>query len=506
MQNTLTGKTGDVIALLGGLLFPLAFAPFFLFPLSILCLAALFITWSCASPGRVAWRAFLFGFGMFSVGVSWIYVSLHTFGNMPMMLAAVSVAGLIALLSLFPAVGAYVQARIARGHSITAMTLLMPAGWMLAEWLRDWVLTGFPWLSAGYSQVNSWLGHFAPWVGVYGVSLVVALCAGLLTAIVLNPRKFAAKGVLMIIFIFTLAWAADRVQWSTAEGEPLRVALVQGNIPLIAKWQPDESLRIRDLYLQTSLTLPDRDLIVWPESALPFFVDEVGDEFWQELRKHPADFIFGLLEREPGGTPYYNSVVAVSDELEFYRKKHLVPFGEFLPFKPLFSWVIGRLEIPMADFTSWQAPQPALTAAGQQASISVCYEDAFPLGVRTALPQATLLVNVSEDAWFGDSLAPHQRLQIAQMRAMETARPFVRAANTGVSAVIDPRGKIVTQTPQFQFAVLQSHVQPMSGATPFVRFGNYPMLILMVVLAVAGTLSTRRFEKKSEVGAIRGGS
>ena len=436
---------------------------------------------------------------MFSVGVSWVYVSLHTFGNMAPILAAVSVTGLIALLSLFPLVGAYVQARIARGHSIAAMTLLMPAGWLLAEWLRDWVLTGFPWLSAGYSQVNSWLGHFAPWVGVYGVSLVIALCAGLLAASVLNPRKFAKKGITLIVTIFVLAWSADRVEWSTPEGESLRVALVQGNTPLTAKWQPDESLRIRDLYLQTSLTLPDRDLIVWPESALPFFVDEVGDEFWQVLREHPADFIFGLLEREPGGTPYYNSVVAVSDELEFYRKKHLVPFGEFLPFKPLFSWVIGRLEIPMADFTSWKAPQPTLAAAGQQAGISVCYEDAFPLGVRTALPQATLLVNVSEDAWFGDSLAPHQRLQIAQMRAMETARPFVRAANTGISAVIDSRGKIVTQTPQFQFAVLQSHVQPMSGATPFVRFGNYPMLVMMVLLAAVGAVLTKSGKEKPDL-------
>ncbi len=406
-------------------------------------------------------------------------------------LAAVSVAGLIALLSLFPAVGAYVQARIACGHSIAAMTLLMPAGWMFAEWLRDWVLTGFPWLSAGYSQVNSWLGHFAPWVGVYGVSLIVAVCAGLLAASVLNPRRFGFKGGALIAVIFMLAWSADRVAWSTPEGESLRVALVQGNIPLTAKWEPDQSIRIRDVYLQSSLTLSDRDLIVWPESSLPYFVDEVGDDFWQALREHPADFILGLLEREPGGTPYYNSVVAVSDELEFYRKKHLVPFGEFLPFKPLFSWVIGRLEIPMADFTSWKAPQPALTAAGQRAGISVCYEDAFPLGVRKALPQATLLVNVSEDAWFGDSLAPHQRLQIAQMRAMETARPFVRAANTGVSAVIDPRGNIITQTPQFQFDVLLSDVQPMSGVTPFVRFGNYPMLIAMLFLAITGAALTR---------------
>jgi apolipoprotein N-acyltransferase len=295
----------------------------------------------------------------------------------------------------------------------------------------------------------------------------------------------------LFIFLFAIAWPADKLRWATPTGESLKVALVQGNVPLTAKWQPDESTRIRDMYLQTSLTLPDRDLIVWPESALPFYVDEVEQTFWQTLREHPADFIFGLLEREPGGQPYYNSVVSISDDLEFYRKQHLVPFGEFLPLKPLFSWVVDYLEIPMADFTSWKPPQTALSAANQKAGISVCYEDAFPLGVRAALPQATILVNVSEDAWFGDSLAPHQRLQMAQMRAMETARPFIRAANTGISAVIDERGNIVSQTPQFQFAVLQSHVQPMTGATPFVRFGNAPMLVMTFALGFFGVLLTR---------------
>lgn len=483
----------DALTIGAGLLYPLSFAPFGWSPLVFVALAALFFCWDRADPGRAAWRGFLFGCGAFGLGVSWVYVSLHEFGNMPAPMAVVAVIGFVALLSAFLALGGWLQARLGRGAPVMVRwALVMPAAWVLGEWLKDWVMTGFPWLAAGYTQVGFLFEGFAPWLGVYGVSLVTASAAGCVAAGMLHYRTGGRTGLGACLALVVLGWGLSRIDWVEPVGEPLDVALVQGNVALADKWQPGRGGEIRDLYLERSLPLTDRDLVVWPESALPYYFDQVDPELWEILDRHPADFVLGILERQQQPERYYNSVVVVNDGLAPYRKRHLVPFGGFLPVKPVFGWVVDYLQIPMADFTGWEATQPALPAAGHRLGISVCYEDAFPLDVRRSLPQATVLVNVSEDAWFGDSFAPHQRLQMAQMRALETARPFLRAANTGVSAIIDPRGAVVARSPQFETYVLTGTVQPTGGVTPFVRYGNVPAVALMVTMLVAGWAGSRR--------------
>lgn len=489
------GARGDLTGLLAGAVFPLAFAPLRWFPLGVICLAVLYTLWLGSGPRRAAWRGFLFGLGAFGVGVSWVYVSLHNFGNMPAPMAAVAVAGFVMLLAAFPAAAGWAQGAMGGAAGpVCRLAMIMPAAWVTAEWLREWVLTGFPWLLAGYSQSDWWPADVAAWLGVYGVSLVTAIVSGLLVSVLGLPGR-RLRGIVLAAALLAACAIAGRVSWVRSVGEPIDVALVQGNVPLGDKWS-GERTRLVDRYLSMSAALVDRDLIVWPESALPYYYDELPPVFWEALRSHPADFLLGVLERDARDEVFYNSVVAVTDQQAFYRKRHLVPFGEFLPLKFLFGWVVDYLEIPMADFTSWPDRQLPLTAAGWPLGVSVCYEDAFALEIRRALPQAAILVNVSEDAWFGNSLAPHQRLQMAQLRAIESGRPFLRAANTGVSAVIDWHGRILSRSPQFETHVLTAAVQPMQGLTPFTRFGHVPLLAIVAGLWLAGLASVRAEKAK----------
>ncbi|HSH40735.1 MAG TPA: apolipoprotein N-acyltransferase [Arenicellales bacterium] len=463
----------------------LGFGPIGQFWAVLLSAAALLWLWWDATPRRAAWLGFAWGAGLFGIGVSWVYVSMHVYGHMPPWMAVVVVIVFVAILSLYPALVGWVFRRWLARRALIGALAGLPALWALAEWVRGWALSGFPWLSLGYSQVDSWLSGWSPVLGVYGVSWLVMLTAALAVAALrrgLRPWWAAAVAVA----VWGGGLGMGQVRWAEPQGDPLEVALVQGNVSLDRKWDADERPRILNRYLSLSNHLEDRDLVVWPESALPYFIHEVDNRIWESMRRHPADFVLGMLESRTDGRSVrtYNSVVAITeDDPQLYRKVHLVPFGEYLPLEPLFGWVIDYLKIPMSDFDAWDGPeQGPLQAAGTGLGMTVCYEDAFPEETIKPLPAAGVLVNVSEDAWFGDSLAPHQRIQMARMRAMESARPMLRAANTGVSAIIDHRGRLTASSQQFVATVVKGPVQPMQGATPFVRWGNAGIVVLSVAL------------------------
>lgn len=479
-------------ALAAGLLLPPAFAPFGLFPLAVLSPALLFVSWFNASPGRAAVRGFLFGMGMFGLGVSWVYVSMHNFGNMPAPLAGFAVVLFVAGLSLYFAALGWLQARFFRERGFSHVILVLPALWTLFEWVRGWLLTGFPWLNLGYSQVISPLAGYAPWFGVYGVSFFCAVSAGLLVWGIQEPGKFLKRSLPLFVAIWAGGWAAGKFEWVQPVNGPVRVTLVQGNVPLNDKWRPGSRGAIMSRYFALSMEAPKPDLIIWPESAVPAYLDEIDSGYLENLRRISqsahVDFLLGVVERDKDRHHYYNSVVSISPQPGIYRKQHLVPFGEYPPLEPLFSWLMQNLQIPMSDFSAGRGEQPPLFAAGQRIGVSVCYEDAFGEEVIRVLPQATLLVNVSEDAWFGDSFAPHQRIQMARMRARETGRPMLRAANTGPSVVIDHRGNVTARSPQFQIHALTASVQPMQGSTPYVRFGNVPVILLLAVIVAASAI------------------
>lgn len=472
---------------------PLAFAPFYLFPLAILLPTLLFVLWQWRQHGvdqkglarRAALQGLLFGFGMFGAGVSWVYVSVHNFGNMNAPLAVVAVILFVGVLAVFPAFVGWLQARFFLSPPLIHGVLLLAPLWVLLEWLRGWILTGFPWLHLGYSQTISPLGQLAPSLGVYGVSFVTAVTAALLAAWWLQPQRKILVPV-SIAAIWTVAGLMGFVSWVTPKGEAVNIALVQGDISLRDKWAPGALPRILDHYRTLSREVPEAEIIIWPEAAIPAYLDTLSVEFKNNLVNNnnvrAQHYLVGIVEKEKQENRWhtYNSVVHFSHgQTQSYRKVHLVPFGEFLPFKAVLGWLIHFLHIPMSDFSSGANGASTLKVGDSVVGLSICYEDAFGEEIIEALPQADFLVNVSEDAWFGDSLAPHQRLQMAQMRAMETARYMARAANTGPSAVINHRGQILAKSPQFVAQVLPATVQPMQGLTPYARTGNTLIIVLM---------------------------
>lgn len=485
----LTGPRADAAAGAAGAVLPFAFAPLGWFALAVLAPAALFALWLKATPARAAWRGFLFGLGMFGLGVSWVYRSMHDYGNMPASLAALATALFVAGLALFPALLGYLQARFFDRARLRHAVVVLPALWVLFEWWRGWFLTGFPWLNLGYSQSDSWLSGYASWLGVYGVSFATALSAGLIVAAVRTPVRPRLVCIAAVAALWVAGFAAGKISWAQPDGAALRVALVQGDVPILAKWNPLERGAILDRYRRLSLEAPAADLTVWPESAIPTYLHRVDPAYLEGLRRiareRHTDFLIGVIERDAVDQhKYYNSAIVLGAAEGAYRKRHLVPFGEYVPLKPVFTWLMGSLEIPMSDLSPWPGEQPPLAAAGRRLGVSICYEDAFGEEALRTLPDASILVNLSEDAWFGDSIAAHQRLQMARLRALETARPMLRAANTGPSAIIDHHGAVTARSPQFQTLVLAGEVQPMQGATPYVRLGNTPA----VLAALAGVL------------------
>lgn len=493
------------LAFVLGLFTVLGFAPFYFFPVPVLALAGLFHLWLHAPSRRAAaLLGFAFGFGMFGAGVSWVYVSMHDFGAMPAPVAVAATAAFCAVLAVFPALAGLAQQWLGRGPGAAKAMLVIPAAWVLGEWMRGWVLTGFPWLAVGYSQVPGGpLAGFAPVLGVYGVSLAMAASAGLLALLVEKGRwQAAAFRIPSAAFVLLLLWlggyALQKIEWTRPVGAPVAVSLLQGNIPQEMKWQPDKVRSTLAAYRRLAEASAGR-LVVLPETALPLFYDEVPAEYLQGMaelgRAREGDVIVGIPEYRAlaQGGEYYNSAFSLGASTpQVYRKSHLVPFGEYIPLKPVFGWVLNVLHIPLADFARGAMVQQPMNVAGQKLAVDICYEDVFGEEIIRQLPQATMLANLSNDAWFGRSFGPPQHLQIAQARALETGRWLLRATNTGMTAIIDHKGEVVRQAPQFVATVLEGQAQGFHGETPYVRFGNRATLALAALMLAAGVIAARR--------------
>lgn len=477
-----------------------AYAPFGLYPVSLLTFAGLFVLWQRAADARAAAAiGFAFGLGWFVAGVSWVYVSLHTFGAMPAPLAGAATLLFCAYLALHPAIIGYLSRRVALAPALHWI-VFVPAAFTLLEWLRSWLFTGFPWINPGYSQVPaSPLAGFAPVLGLHGVTLLLFATAGVLSLAGVVAVRTRLRQLWPWLAALAAVWliggGLKYVSWTEPTGSTVTVSLLQGNIEQDMKWRADHLRATLDTYLRM-VRSSDARLIILPETALPLFLSDVPPAYLDALaghaRRNQGDLLLGVPERLPDGS-YYNSVVSLgSAERQSYRKSHLVPFGEFIPLRPLIGALVSQLAIPLQDFARGTPDQQPLAVAGEQVAINICYEDAFGEEIIRQLPQATLLVNVSNVAWFGRSIAPQQHLQIAQMRALETGRYMLRATNTGVTAVIAPDGRVEAMAPEFSEAVLTHRVAGMRGATPFVRWGNLAALALCVIaLAVAWRLRPR---------------
>ena len=482
------------------------YAPYDWFVLPVLTLAVLVTLWQRAASARgAALIGFAFGLGCFIAGVSWVYVSLHDFAAMPSWLAVALTLLLCAYLALFPALTGWVCHTLGcRSHLVALATV--PALWTLTEWLRGWLFTGFPWLAVGYSQVpESPLAGYIPVLGIYGATFLTAASAALLAIGVtgaLQRREPAPVKTVRslrghvwlpaLMVVWGGGFALQQVVWTVPAGEAISVALIQGNIAQDLKWRDDRVFTTLAAY-RNLIASSEARLTVLPETALPLFLHNVPRDYLDAIaahaRRHKGDVLLGVPERLDART-YYNSVLSVGSAPEqFYRKSHLVPFGEFVPLKLLFGWFLDVANIPLADFTRGATTQQPLAVAGQQVAVNICYEDVFGAEIARQLPQASLLVNVSNVAWFGRSIAPRQHLQISQARALETGRPMLRATNTGMTAIIDAHGRVQNVAPEFTASVVRGEVSGHTGVTPYVRWLDWPVLIVALLLAAAAGIN-----------------
>jgi len=461
----------------------LAFAPFGWWPVAVLAPAALFALIRGLPPRRAGWTGAAFGAGLFGFGTYWLYTCIHVFGLAPVWLTVILQAALIGLMSTYAAALCYLANRFWLKAGATRAWLVLPVLWVLLEWLRGWALSGFPWLSLGYAMIDSPLKGWAPLFGVYGVSWATAVIAVGVNVSVMPgvpiARRLIALGVIAALVVIPALLGHH--DWTHAAGPPLSIAAVQGAVSQDQKWLAKNRDETMSRYSGLTADAWGARLIVWPEAALPILANEIPD-YLRRLKElgqaHGSDFAIGLVNYEPATSRFYNGLLVLSDTGGgWYYKRHLVPFGEYFPVPAFIRSWLRLMNLPYNDISAGRDNQPTLSAAGVKLGLTICYEDAFGSRQLKVLRDATLLINVTNNAWYGDSTAPHQHLQIARMRALEAGRYLVRAANDGITAAIGPHDEIVARLPQFKQAVLRADVQPMTGLTPYARFGNYPVIL-----------------------------
>ncbi len=496
------------IALVAGAVNVLAFAPFGLWPLQIVTLALVFRLASHAQRFRQGqWIGWAYSFGWLAAGFHWLYISMHRYGGLPGWMAVVAVALLAFGLSTFAAIalGSGVRLKQRWGLSESTMLLLVfPSLWTLAEWTRGWIFTGFPWVSSGYAHTNGPLAGFAPVVGVYGLAWIAGIIAGCLALLPAKRLPLALAATLL-----AAGFGLKSIAWTSPHGSPISARLLQGNVPQEMKFAPDQIETTLSLYYRMISREP-ADLIATPETAIPLLSSQLPPDYLDLLstfaRQSKSHIALGIPVSDGPGL-YANSMVGLSPRANAptyrYDKHHLVPFGEFIPLGA--RWFVEMMNIPLGDFTRGNLLQKPFAVRDQWILPNICYEDLFgeeiaaqlAAGGTAGIPQATILLNMSNIAWFGDSIALPQHLQISQMRALETGRPMLRATNTGATAVINQKGEVVARLPSFQRGVLTVSVQGYEGTTPYIRYGNILALAGAVLLLAAARMLGRADRKNA---------
>lgn len=479
-----------LIALFSGAIFSFALAPYHFWWLAILSPALLY---ACLRK-RTAKQAFTigwaYGFGLWFVGAFWLYTSIHTYGDTHAALSVLMIAIMALVMGLFTALQTWVYRRFFPETPLTFAPL-----WVAFEWAKTWVFTGFPWLFAGYAFTERFLDGYAPLFGVFGVSFVVIVLACALVEI-LNRRVF---WIVPAAVLLLGAWGASQLDFVSPKAEkPLSVSLVQGNIPQDLKWLTEYQTKTLMIYAKLSRTEWGRDLIVWPESSIPMFQTDIEpflEAVQKQANKTGSAWVTGIpywdlkASQSEGMPMFYNSIMASGDEADgLYKKQRLVPFGEYIPLSGLLSWVLPAMQNDpsMSGFSRGASDQKPLNVKNHALGAAICYEVAYPNLTRRNASQSDFLVTVSNDAWFTGTAGPLQHLQMVQMRAKENGRWFIRATNTGVTAIIDHHGHIVKQAPVDKAAVLRGELPAMQGQTLYMRLSDWPVLIFSALLLLLG--------------------
>lgn len=475
-----------LIAAIAGVLLPFALAPHDIYPLAVFCPAALLYCWLQAKPAEAFWQGLVFGLTFFTVGSGWLYISIHHFGNATPFLAGLITFLFILLMACYPATQGLILRLLFRQKPAWVISLCaFPATWVLWEWIRSFLFDGFSFLFLGYAQLATPLRGIAPLLGTYGLSLcTVAISGAVVVLLTKNTARLKVVSVAIILVIAILGFATEDIRWTTPVGKPLTVSLIQGNIPQSMKWDAAAMRHIIDKYRQLTDAHWQSNLIVWPEASVPFFPNALPDFFEtlnQVAKQHDTYLLFGAPLKNLKTQQYYNGLLLIGAGKGRYLKRRLVPYGEFIPLKNSLGRLMQYFNIPMADTTPGPAIQAPVFIRNTPVATFICYETAFPISALNATRNTGLVINISDDAWFGRSWALYQQLQMTQMRALETGRYAITATNTGVTAIIDPLGNIVKQLPIDQTNVLTGPVWMMKGNTPLLRWSYYPVLALLLL-------------------------
>ena len=501
MLNKLTpGWRGNCFAMLAGSFITLSLAPFNWWPMGIISCALFVVLFDQLTAKQAAIRGWFFGFGLFTSGASWVYVSIHEFGYASVPLAIFITLLFTCGLALFTALQGFVYVRFIRDLPL-GNWLGFAALFVLSEWFRGWFLTGFPWLYLGYAHLDTVLNGWAPVTGIYGLGFIVAITGATLAQRLLH-NQWQTASLITLTTLWLCAIALQQVQWVKPAHKPaIKVAMVQANISQSVKWDADQYWPTLNLYNRMSRPLwKDNDIVIWPEAAIPGLYTNAKtfiDGMAKRASKFDAALITGIPSSQTIGDQRhaFNSILATGNGQGFYHKQRLVPFGEYVPLEGLLRGLIRFFDLPMSAFSAGQANQKPLLAAGITLAPLICYEVVYPELASSSVPAADMLLTISNDAWFGDSIGPLQHLQMAQMRALETGRYLLRSTGSGVSAIVNEKGQITQRGPQFEQAIIAGEARVMSGATPFALTGSWPILGLCFI-CLAGLFLKQRTKLK----------
>jgi len=493
-----------ILSLIAGSLLPLAFAPHHYWPIVFVCLPVVcFFLQNTEHASQAFSHALLFAFGAFSVGTSWVYVSIHTYGNASPFMAGLITFLFTAALALELGILMWLWRKLRSTHSYLHSCWILPAAWVLAEWCREVLFTGFPWLTLGSLANTPFLKGWIPLLGSYGMALLLLITCCHIAYAIRHKKRFITFAALSLVMTLAVGYGLRSHTWTKpARKTPLQVALVQGNVPVSMKWDADTLTTSLNRYLLATRHHLDADIIVWPETAIPAF-DTSIPSFLQNMNElmiqHNAALITGIAHFDPSTRKTYNSLVTLGKHRGRYDKVHLVPFGEYFPASRLLGWAYNAMGLPMSNEYPGSTAQRTLPIANTHMAPAICYEVAYPALIQRRALKANWLLAISDDAWFGHSAASAQQIEMAQIRALETGRPMLYATNNGITAIINNLGDITKRLPKESYQTLTGSIMPREGLTPLqhlpLNLWQWLSLLACVLYGIGVRVRARCLEK-----------
>jgi len=470
-----------IIAISAGILLTLSFSPFDYYYCCFIAIVLFKFCLNNTKPQQAMIIGLLFGLGLFGSGVSWVYVSMMLGGNGFSIIPFIMTLLFCSFWALFPVLFAYLYVKFQTNNLFDNWSFA--TFWLFVEYIKgEWVLDGFPWMQVAYSQVDSPLAGYIPIFGSYGTGFIVVFISALLATTIQKKQLLL---FIFIVGIFVTGYFLNQIDWVKRTGTPFKATLIQGNIAQKDKWQADNKNKTLKQYYDDTKEHWDSDLIIWPETAIPAYYAEVKDNYLLTLNddavRHKAAVVISLPYRGEQNN-LYNSVFVIGEGAGVYKKIHLLPFGEYLPWQPLSGYLLSYLDVRLGQFSRGEQKQTLLTAAGYQFVTSICYEDAFGQLSIDQIKDAKFLVNVTNDGWFDGSIEPYQHMQIARMRALEAGRYLLRATNTGVTAIVSEKGKVIKVAPITERTTISAMVQPLQGLTPYAKVGDKQIIWLILLI------------------------